>query len=139
MVVTYYIEIPPEIKIHLKKITLTEDAMFANKLPFFVNFERDIGLLMVELAMNRTAKQLGDNLMHVVGLFNRAGYEVKTVIIDMESDKIQAMLLQPNINTSAAWEHVANVERSTRVLKERCRGTLSTLPFKQVPNIILIH
>ena len=57
----------------------------------------------------------------------------------MDFDKIKAILLQLNINSSAAGEHVAEVERHIRLLKDRCRGILSTLPFKQVPNIILIH
>ena len=44
-------------KIRLKKITVTVDVMFMNKLPFFVTFGRNVDLFTVELAINRTAKQ----------------------------------------------------------------------------------
>ena len=59
--------------------------------------------------------------------------------MDMEFDKIKAIFPQFNINTNTAWEHVAEVQQKIRVLKERCHGILFTLPFKQVPNIIIIH
>ena len=36
-------------------------------------------------------------------------------------------------NTTAANEHVTDIERKIRVVKERSRGTLATIPFKYVP------
>ena len=56
--------------------------------------------------------------MNVVRLYNKAGYQVETVLMDMEFNKIKAILPQFNINTSAAWEHVAEKEQKIRVLKE---------------------
>ena len=41
---TDYVDIPMEIKIYLKGITLTGDVLFVNKIPFIVTFGRDIGL-----------------------------------------------------------------------------------------------
>ena len=46
-VVTDYVDIPIEIKMHLQKITLTGNVMFVNKIPFLVSFKRDIGPLTV--------------------------------------------------------------------------------------------
>ncbi len=33
------------------------------------------------------------------------------------------------VNTTAAKEHVAEAERKIRVVNERCRGVVCTLPF----------
>ena len=93
----------------LKKITLTGDVMFVNKLPFFVTFGRDIGLLTVKFTPTRTAKQLGENLKNVIKLYGKAGYEVEMVIMDMEFNKMKTILPQLNINTSAAWEKWNNI------------------------------
>jgi hypothetical protein len=44
-----------------------------------------------------------------------------------------------NLNTTAASEHVPNVERQIRVLKERARALRSTLPFKVIPGRMIIE
>ena len=56
--------------------------------------------------------------MNVRGLYNKAGYEVETVFMNMEFDKIKGILLQFDINTNAAQEHMAEVDQKIRVLKE---------------------
>jgi hypothetical protein len=42
------------------------------------------------------------------------------------------------MNTTAAKEHMLEVERCIRLIKEHGRGILNTLPFKMMPQIILI-
>ena len=39
----------------------------------------------------------------------------------------------------AANEHVGEVERRIRIIKERARGILATLPFKKLPRFMIIH
>ena len=43
------------------------------------------------------------------------------------------------INTTAAKEHVPEVERKIRLIKEQGRGILKTLPFKKMPRLVLIE
>jgi hypothetical protein len=40
------------------------------------------------------------------------------------------------INTTAAKEHVPEVEHKIRLIKERGRGILNTLPFKKMPRLM---
>ena len=42
-------------------------------------------------------------------------------------------------NTTTAKEHVAEIERKIRVVKQRTRGTAATLPFKHVPRRVKIE
>ena len=42
------------------------------------------------------------------------------------------------INTTAVKEHVPEVERKIRLIKEWGRGILNTLPFKKMPRLMLI-
>jgi len=44
-----------------------------------------------------------------------------------------------NINTTAAKEHVPEIERRIRVTKECRRALFNTLPFKKMPQLILIE
>ena len=107
--------------------------MSVNKIPFLITVGRNIGLLMMEPTKNRMANQLGENLMNVVKPYTRAGYEVETLFMDMEFDKLKAILTNWNINTSAAREHVAELERWIRVIEERCRGIMSKLHSSKCP------
>jgi hypothetical protein len=40
------------------------------------------------------------------------------------------------INTTAAKEHIPEVEHKIRLIKERGRGILNTLPFKKMPRLM---
>jgi hypothetical protein len=44
-----------------------------------------------------------------------------------------------NLNTTAASEHVSDIELKIRVLKERARSLRSTFPFKLFPGRIIIE
>jgi hypothetical protein len=60
--------------------------------------------------------------------------------MDMEFDKT-AKPLTGNVvvNTSAAREHVAEIERSVRTIKERCRCVINVLPFKFLHKLIVTN
>ena len=85
---------------------------------------------MAEFMPNRKASLLASNLKWIIGLYSRAGFVIQTILMDMEFNKIIPELPDININTSKASEHVAEVEWCIRVIKERCRACMSTMPFK---------
>jgi hypothetical protein len=43
------------------------------------------------------------------------------------------------LNTTATIEHVPEIERQIRVIKERARAIRSTLPFKRMPNRMIVE
>ncbi len=43
------------------------------------------------------------------------------------------------LNTTAAREHVGEIERKIRVIKERARGMINTLPNKKLPKLMVIE
>jgi hypothetical protein len=44
-----------------------------------------------------------------------------------------------NLNTTTASEHMPDIQRQIRVLKERARSLRSTLPFKLIPGRMIIE
>jgi hypothetical protein len=64
---------------------------------------------------------------------------VGTVLIDKEFEKLRNLVPILAINTTAAKEHVPEVECKIRLIKERGRGILNTLPFKRMPRLMLIE
>ncbi len=59
--------------------------------------------------------------------------------MDNELEKLRNLVPILAINTTAAREHVPEVERKIRLIKERGRGILNTLPFKKMPRLVLIE
>ena len=63
-----------------------------------------------------------------------------TVLMDNAFEKLQNLV--PSIlviNTTASKEYVPEVERKIRLIKERGRGILNTLPFKKIPRLMQIE
>jgi hypothetical protein len=64
-------------------------------------------------------------------LYSRDGIIVQTILMDMEFNKtVEPSMGDVTVNTSAAQEHVAQIKRSIRTVKERSRCVISVLPFK---------
>lgn len=59
--------------------------------------------------------------------------------MDMEFDKIKDKLPSLIVNTMAAREHVAEIEWKIRLVKERCRGIIATLPYAKLPKLMVIE
>jgi len=55
------------------------------------------------------------------------------------TDLIQSMPGGPMVNLASHNEHVPEIERRIRVVKERCRATRHSLPFQRMPKLLTIH
>jgi hypothetical protein len=106
-----YVKIPQDFMELHKYLTIVADVMFVNGLPFLVTLSRGISLVTIKFLPSRTAKQLASSVERVVRIYGRAGFIVQTSMMDMEFEKLKE--LQPNIalNTTAAREHVREIER----------------------------
>jgi hypothetical protein len=73
---------------------------------------------------------------------NRA-FHIKTVHVDGEFAPLQALIQAtpggPKVNSASANEHVTEIDRRIRVMKERCRSTRHALPFTRSPKLLTIH
>ena len=61
------------------------------------------------------------------------------MLMDMEFDKIRDVLPMVEVNTKAAREHVPEIERRIRTIKERVRSFTSYFPFNPVPMLVLVQ
>ncbi|KAL7470808.1 hypothetical protein ACHAXS_011072 [Conticribra weissflogii] len=135
-----FVEIPrPLLDLH-KSVSIAADVMFINGIPFLVTVARAIKLITIEYIESRTAKQLSLCLQRIMKLYKHGGFQVTVLYMDGEFEKIRSHLEGiVTINTTGANEHVGEVERCIRTLKERGRGILNTLPFTTIPKRIIIE
>ena len=60
-------------------------------------------------------------------------------MMDMEFEKLKTLLPHVALNTTAAHEHVREIEQKIRVIKERARRTFKTLPYKKLPKMMVLE
>jgi hypothetical protein len=113
--------------------------MFVNGLPFLVTSLRGLSLVTIEHLPSRTAKHLAQTLERVFRIYATAGFVVQTAMMDVEFEKLRTLLPHVVLNTMAAREHVGEIERKIRVIKERARGTFNTLPYKKLPKMMVVE
>jgi hypothetical protein len=136
---TDFVHIPRAVLEQHRQVVLTADVMFVNGVPFLVSLARGLNLITAEFLPTRTAKSLGSRIDQIKHLYARGGFKVGTILMDNEFKKIRPFVPELHINTTAAREHVPEVERRIRLIKEWGRGILNTLPFKWMPQVILIE
>ncbi|KAL7479585.1 hypothetical protein ACHAW6_005310 [Cyclotella cf. meneghiniana] len=114
--------------------------MFCNGLPFFVTKSRKIGLMTIEFLPSRTSDQLYNYLLKVVRFYKRGGFLIKMCLMDMEFEVLESKSEVALVNCTAAREHVGDIERSIRTIRERARCTTSELPFGHcMPDAMLVR
>ena len=108
---TDYVHLPRVIQERYQVVVLTSDVMFVNKVPFLVSQSRGLNLLTVEFLPTQTAKSLAAHINQIRHLYAQGGFTVGTVLMDNEFKKLRPLVPGLNINTTAAKEHVPEIER----------------------------
>ena len=113
---------------------LHADIMFVNGEPFLVSISMPLGLLMVtDLKGRRTAAAVRDALWSQLAVYDAERFKVMMILTDGEGAiaKISELIRRRGIqvNIAGAGQHVPAIERQIRMIKERCRGIINTLPF----------
>jgi hypothetical protein len=80
--------------------------MFVNGVPFLVSAARGLNIVTAKFTPSRTAKQLAASITWMMDLHARGGFQVGTVLMDNEFEKLQNLMPILAINTTAAKEHI---------------------------------
>ena len=130
-------QVPTSIMEVHRCITLAIDVMFINKVAFLITTSRNLKFGTVEAISNRQITTIIAKLRSVCQVYHHRGFQVSVILGDPEFEPIRGSF--PHLNCCAADEHVPDIERYIRTVKDRVRSTYRMLPFKRVPWLILIH
>ena len=76
-------------------------------------------------------------------MYYRRGLRVTLVRGDLEFGPLEELVKQlpsvPDLDLASKEEHVGDIERNIRYLKEKFRQLRHTLPFKQIPGVIIVR
>ena len=123
-------------------VTLCIDNMFVNKIGFFMSISRDIHFITAEVIPNRKEATLSKCLKNVHRAYLQRGFCITAVHADLEFECCRGTIatdLQARLNTAGEDEHVPEVERCIRTVKERTRCTYNCLPFERFPPLLIVE
>ncbi len=131
--------IPNQIVERNRTVWLAGDVMFVNGIAFVVTVSRGLKFITAHHLPSREAKDLADSIRETIKIYQRGGFKVQTLLMDWEFEKIRSLLPEVLVNTTSAGEHVGEVERHIRTIKEQTRGIMCTLPYKRMPNQMVVE
>ena len=133
------VEVPKEIRQLHKRVTLSIDIFFVNGVPYFATLSLKICFLSVTHLSNRKIPTIFRALKAMHNYYLQRGFQIVFVKGDGEfkplKDLIESELFGgPTMNLSSANEHVPEIERKIRVIKERLRAIIYSMPVNAVPS-----
>jgi hypothetical protein len=131
------VKVPKEfLKLH-KEVFLTTDIFLVNNIPFFLTLSCKICFTAVNHLADRAVLQIFKAFKEMYQYYLQRGFHITMLHDDGElaplKTLIEAMKGGPMVNLTSANEHVPEIERWIRVVKERCRETRHSLPFHTTP------
>ncbi len=96
-----YVAVPRSLVEANKAVTLAADVFFVDGTAFLMTVARRIKFVTAEHVPVRTALQLSKHLKRVLEVYGRAGFRVRTILMDGEFEKIKALMPTVECNTTA--------------------------------------
>ena len=134
------IDIPEELIRGNESIDLAIDLIFINRVVLMTAIDRTVKYRSVVPLENQTKNELYRGLDVILRLYNKAGFKIGRIFCDNEfrvimdpvADEMDAEMIY-----SAPDQHVPDIERNNRVLKERFRIAYYRLPYTKIPRIMI--
>jgi hypothetical protein len=137
------IKIPKKIWELHKDVTLAIDIFFVNRIPFFITYSLVICFLLVTHLSNRKALTIFDALKSMCSYYLQQGFEIVFIKGDREFAPLEAWMAMvygaSKLNLASAIEHIPEIERKIRVIKERVRAIIYSILFNSLPAWMLVH
>ena len=126
---------------HYGEVTLCVDLMYINKVPLLVTLSRNIKFGTMEAVADSKETTLLKSIKGVISLYRKAGFKVTVALMDGEFVPLRGGLAELGIcpNETSRDEHVGDVERYIRTVKERMQAIYNTLPFQKIPARLVIE
>lgn len=135
------VDVPHDIIARYREVILAVDIMYVNEVPFFVTVSRNIKFGTAEMILSKSNRTLLAAIKQVQKTYKQRGFCITHLLIDGEFDSLRADVatLGITLNTVARGEHVPEIERYIRTVKERTRCLFHTLPFDAIPKRLVVE
>jgi hypothetical protein len=122
------INLPQVIMGRYRDVVLGGDIMFVNKIPFFMTISRNIWFATSESLANQSSETIIAAIKKVKQIYSMRGFRITQMMMDGQFENLRGDLaeMQIGLNTVSNDEHVPDIERHIRTMKERTCGVCWT-------------
>ena len=134
-------DIPLGIMDKYKDVTLSIDVMKINGIPFFNTISRHIKFGSSGKLDNLQNSTIVSHLKIIMNVYCVRGFRVTIVLADNQFESMRGDIadLGAIVNVVSRDEHVPEIERYNRTIKERVRSQYNMLPFDCIPPVLLVE
>ena len=127
--------VPAGVLQEYRKVTLCVDVMYVNRVAMLVSISRKIRFGTLEVIPNNKSTVLMKGLKSILQVYQRGGFQVEAALMDGEFGHLRGELASMGVtlNETSRDEHMGEIERFIRTIKERMRAIYNTLPFQRIP------
>ena len=134
------VKVPTKLLNLHNEVFLTADVFFVNKIPFFLTLSRKTCFTAVNHLANRKVPEIFKAFKEIHQCCLQRGFRITEVHADGEFEPLKPLIESlaggPAVNLASSDEHVPEIERRIRVVKERCRAVRHGLPFQRIPKLL---
>ena len=136
-----YSPLPPTVHDRYQAITLCADVMHVNGIPFFISISRHLKFGTVEAIPNQHMTTIVKSVRNIARVYHRGGFRLRHALMDGAFKSMRGDLLGMGIllNPTSREEHVGDIERYIRTVKERMRCSYNSVPFERVPPRMVVE
>ena len=127
--VTDYIKIPREILEICKKLEVSMEIIFINKLPFLMRISRRMKFTTIEYLSINNEISLLTSINKIVSYYRSHGLHVGTIFVDPEFQYLKEKVVSTTLNKTGLRDHAPELETQIQVITERIRAHHANLPF----------
>ena len=118
-------------------VTLCADICFINNIPFLHTISRRFMFRTIEELKGRSYKYILLGLQNVINLYESRGLTVSHVHADYEFESVRLSLLPTELQVVGQGDHVPEIERSVRTLKDDFRTIVHALPYTYFTRLMI--
>lgn len=135
------VPIPLPILQHHSKLDIYIDFMYVNRIPFLHIISSKIGHRFTTMCKSRTKDTIINEVNRIIEVYRGRGFQVMNIHGDNEFNIKELIDIVSPTNTVIypPNEHVNEVERSIRTMKERSRCTCHAVPYTIYTKLMTEH
>jgi Reverse transcriptase (RNA-dependent DNA polymerase) len=131
------IPLPPELLSLHPDLTLCFDLFYVLGLGFSLSTSRSLRYLSCHHIANRSLPVLKDCIASDLSVYRSRGFRPVAIHADGEFHAVQTAFPDVRFSICAVDDHVPEIERAIRTVKECIRTTIHGLPFGRLPRVLV--
>ena len=131
------VALPPEMLSLHPNITLCCDLFYVLGLTFSLSTSRNLRYLSCRHLADRSLPSIKQSISSDLSLYRTRGFTPVAIHADGEFAAAQSAFPDINFAICSADDHVPEIERAIRTVKETIRSTIHGMPFSRLPRVLV--